>query len=29
MSANPISTTAGYESLKCIQKYDAITKASD
>ncbi len=29
MSANPISTTAGYQSLKCIQKYDAITKASD
>ncbi len=29
MSANPISTTAGYHSLKCIQKYDAITKASN
>ena len=29
LSANPISTTAGYHSLKCIQKYDAIKKASD
>jgi glutamate-1-semialdehyde 2,1-aminomutase len=29
MSANPISTTAGYYSLKCIQKYDAVRKASD
>jgi len=29
LSANPLSTTAGYFSLKCIQKYDAIQKASD
>jgi glutamate-1-semialdehyde 2,1-aminomutase len=29
MSANPISTTAGYHSIKCIEKYGAIEKASD
>jgi glutamate-1-semialdehyde 2,1-aminomutase len=29
LSANPISTTAGYHSLKCIEKYHAIDKASD
>jgi len=29
LSANPISTTAGYYAIQCIEKYKAIDKASD